>query len=126
MLKTMARYEGHQLAFGTLDCNLLVLEATGFDVSKITPYHDLKTGRKALSSAVGFHRVSSYLKSIGYQKINPAFVGDFDIVIYDRIHCGIYYAGYFFGLNKDNTFVYSRISTQQLQEYEVFKWLIPQ
>ncbi|ELA9841214.1 hypothetical protein V4F87_003256 [Vibrio parahaemolyticus] len=123
MLKVLEKYQGRKLEYGKYDCNLLILEATGFDITNVPEYSSVAEGRNALGKYTGCKSPSDYLVKQGYKKINPALVRDFDIINQNH-HCGIFFDGKLFAVDiESKTFKYHQITTGQLKEFEVYsKW----
>jgi hypothetical protein len=124
-LEVFADYRGKEHGHGVYDCNLMVLEATGYDVKSIPPYSTAMGGLKSLRS-FGFRRMGDYLESKGYKQIEPVFISDFDIVL-DGINCGIYFDGLLFALSENNRFDFIRFDREKLNnnKIKVFqKWQV--
>lgn len=105
-----------------LDCITLVLELTEYkDIEKeiYGKYSSIKQGVKHLRKISGLNDMSEYLVSIGYDRIDPITISDFDIII-DGFHCGVYFDGYLFGVDENETFKYRYIIKNNFKE--IFRW----
>lgn len=122
MLKTLAEYKGKPHICGTNDCNLMVLELTGFDTTKVEPFTSVFSGRRSLRKATSCKTMNQYLESIGSRKINPNLVSD-GCILLQGIHSFVYFDGLIFGVNyTTKTFEWNSLPLEQLQEFEVYKW----
>ncbi|WP_028022242.1 C40 family peptidase [Enterovibrio calviensis] len=120
MEAVIQKYRGQSLTYGVLDCNLLVLELTDFDLSKIEPYSTLKGGAISIAKATQCNSPTDYIHSLGYKQISPLNAFDGDILI-DGIHCGIYLNGSLFGIHKaTSTFQFQSLTIEALQQMKVF------
>lgn len=123
MLSILSNYKGKPYICGVNDCNLLLLELTGFDTSQVPPFNTIRSGREALCSATGCKNHKEYLTSIGAELIPHNLVTDGCFLI-KGINCFIYFDGLVFGVSKEtNTFEWSYIDLEQLQRFEVYSWV---
>ncbi|MGL4843967.1 MAG: hypothetical protein ACRC2Y_05025 [Aeromonas veronii] len=121
-LDVFRKYQGKPHGHGSYDCNLMVLEATGYPIETIPPYSTAMEGFKSLRS-FGFRRMADYLISRGYSKSEPKFISDFDVVVIGA-SCGIWFDGSIFSTLPDQTFGFSRVDKSFFnnKKIEVFKW----
>ncbi len=122
-LEVFADYNGMIHGHGVYDCNLMVLEATGYDVESIPPYSTAMEGLKSLRS-FGFRRMGDYLEAEGYKPVDPVFISDFDIVV-KGASCGIYFDGFLFSL-QDNRFGFNKINQDYFHnnKMKVYQWAL--
>ncbi|MGF1787089.1 hypothetical protein L4D00_14940 [Photobacterium swingsii] len=124
IIDVLTKYVDKPLSYGTFDCNLMVLELTGFDTTKIKPYSTLKEGAVNVSDATQCCSPLEYIQTQGYKQINPLEASDGCLVV-DKIHCFIYFNGCLFGVHKETQcFKYMNITINELQKLKVYKlWL---
>lgn len=116
-LEVFKEYEHHFHGHGVFDCNLMVLEATGYDTSTIEPYSTAMEGLRSLR-ATGYRRMGEYLLAIGYTKINPVFISDFDIVV-QGASCAIYLDGRLFMLDENKRFEFIKINKEYFNNNKI-------
>ncbi|HDI3263890.1 TPA: hypothetical protein PMC50_002511 [Vibrio cholerae] len=117
--KIVKKYQGKPYVCGVYDCNLMLLEYTGFTGS-IEPFSNVFEGRKALRKAVGCKNSKEYLTKTGFKQIPPTLVTD-GCVLTSGIHCFLYFDDKLFGVNP-LTKSYSWFSVNTFDDFEVFQW----
>lgn len=120
MIDLINKYKGLEYICGTNDCNLMMLEHTDFDITKIKPFSDIKSGFKSISTAIGYQTLHKYLVNNGYKQINPLEAED-GCVIISRIHCFLWFDGKLFGVSPRNIFEFMDVSIKQQQQLKVYK-----
>lgn len=120
-IEVFKEYDGEPFVLGTRDCNLMILNGTGYS-GAIPCYSSLKEAHE-VANKLGFTVMDDYLSSIGYKQINSMFISDFDIVI-DGIHCAVYLDGRMFMYNQEtNLFGFFPFNKEELKTKKVFhKW----
>lgn len=120
-IKIIDRYNGRVRIPSVLDCTTLILELTEYDKLEeiIGKYDSVKAGIKFLRKHSGMNNMADYLKSIGCVPVNQNEIQDFDFIHYG-FHCGVYFDGYLFGVDENETFKYRHIN--DLSELEIFRW----
>lgn len=121
-MKALSNLNGKPHIVGVNDCNLMVFEITGFDLTKIEPFNTVRGGMKSLRSASGCKTMGEYLLSRGYKQIKETLITDGCFAI-KGIHSFYFYQGYMFGVNPNtNCFGFFKVNYDQLKEFEVYKW----
>ncbi|QWL58197.1 hypothetical protein HQ400_07720 [Aeromonas jandaei] len=120
-IKIIDRYNGRLRIPSVLDCTTLILELTEYDRLHeiIGKYDSVKSGIKFLRKHSGMNNMADYLKNIGCIEVSPEEVQDFDFIHYG-FHCGVYFDGYLFGVDENETFKYRKII--DLSELEIYRW----
>ncbi|KJR15232.1 hypothetical protein [Vibrio parahaemolyticus] len=122
MLNIISEYKGKPYICGFYDCNLMVLELTGFDISTIQPFNSVLSGMKSLRKATNCKTMNQYLESKGYKKINQNLITD-GCFLLQGIHCFVYFDGMVFGVSSlTKTYEWCSLNLQELQEFEVYQW----
>lgn len=115
------KYRDRTLQYGVYDCNLMVLEHLGSDISKLPEYSTLEEGRETLSEAYGVDSPEEAIHSLGCEPIEPLLAFDGDILV-KGIHCFIYYDGLVFGLdNRSQTFQFMKVSLDGLLKFKAYR-----
>lgn len=116
----ISKYFGLDYIIGVNDCNVMMVEATGLDVSNIEPFTTLRQGSKILRNACGFRTYDDYFKSIKYKRVTEYEVTD-GCILLSGIHCFIYYDNKLFGVSKNNKFEFMNPTIKELSKYRIYK-----
>lgn len=116
---TVNKLIGKPYECGVYDCNLMVLEFTGF-TEQVPPFKNVREGRRALRTATGCMTMPKYLTKHGYTKVEPTLVKN-GAVLVAGIHCYLYQDGKVFGVHPSTkTYDWLPIDVKNLLEFEVF------
>ncbi|WP_068872000.1 hypothetical protein [Edwardsiella tarda] len=121
VLKVMGEYNNKPHAHGQYDCNRMLLSALGHDVNNLPEYNTPIRGRTALRKYLQVKNMGQYLEQVGFQKISPVLISDFDVII-SGVNCSIYLDGKMFGV-RGGTNEFGLIPYQLNNNFEVYRWL---
>jgi hypothetical protein len=115
----ISKYIGLEYVIGVNDCNLMMFEATGLDVSNVK-FNTIKEGREVLTNLCGFQTHNDYFNSINYKLISPYELDD-GCILLSRIHCFVYYDGKVFGVSKNRVFEFMTSTFNELSKFKIYK-----
>lgn len=118
ILEVMGEYNKQPHQHGMTDCNLMLLQALGHDITQIPQYETPIQGRTALRSYLGVRSMKQYLLENGFRKIDPVLISDFDVIL-SGVNCSFYIDGKMFGVH-DGSFCL--LPYQHNNKFEVFRW----
>ena len=115
--------KGKPHVIGVYDCNLMMLDHAGFDITKIEPFSSGLQGRRNIKKATGCKNYDEFLIKHGFSKINPMFVSD-GCILRRGVHFFIFNNGYLFGLHPNKkVFDFFKIDYKHYDNFEVYqKW----
>ncbi|WP_188013158.1 hypothetical protein [Photobacterium damselae] len=120
VIEIIKQYDGLDYVCGKNDCNLMVLELTGFDTSTIEPFNSIKSGRTNIRAAIDCMTLDEYLIKNNYKEIEYQFLTD-GCVVLCGIHAGIWFNGLLFGVSNRKKFEFQKIDLDQLSKLQIFK-----